>query len=315
MATEQTPDPQKNPTNTAQPKSSTDKEVDNVEHDKPKSTAQENNSQNPKENTSQIRTNKEPRKRKEWNIGDYIAAISVVVNIVLIFFTYTLWKEAVRSGDTAQNAAQSAKESAKEANRANTIAERNFNLAQLSINNSDSISKENLKLANQSLKAQIASIQTTQKQFEAANTPFLQMDVPHMSIFEIGKPIKLDYTINNLSSNPIKITSKRNSIEFGKYEPTIIVPNEYFSETNLNEYIIINHPTTGFFTTTEKVDTYTYDMIKGGGWSLFIYSEIRYKNLVSKKERIYKCKIKFTFNSSGMAYQEFLLNENEDVQE
>ena len=103
------------------------------------------------------------------NVAKWVAIIGLVVNIVLIFFTYKLWKEAINASQTANkaleqasNAANSAKASADEAHIANGISDKNYYLSERSF-------ESGKELSNKSLNAQINSIKETQKEFEAIN--------------------------------------------------------------------------------------------------------------------------------------------------
>jgi hypothetical protein len=118
-------------------------QVNNTANQPPQSTESGSNSSKPQEQT--IKVISFPKDKAAIRIG----IASIVVNAILIFFTYKLWKEAVNASNTASaaltqatNAANSAKSATDEAHIANGISDKNYAWAERSFDSNQSLNKK-----------------------------------------------------------------------------------------------------------------------------------------------------------------------------
>ncbi|HWZ05078.1 MAG TPA: hypothetical protein VNX40_15785 [Mucilaginibacter sp.] len=179
----------------------------------------------------------------------------------------------------------------------------------------DKRSQANIKIQNNALKAQIKSLQETQKEFKTENEGFLQIGNFDTIKFS-NEDLYAQSIIYNLSKSPTKITKV---IFYTRIEPidAIVTRKTYdkiMSEQeafNKNLYIIKESPQKFPFTGSVDFDSYTRYRVIHGLSNIFIYGRFYYKNIVTNTDRIYEFLVELNL-VDGVQYI-FRINENKDA--
>jgi hypothetical protein len=174
----------------------------------------------------------------------------------------------------------------------------------------------NMDISKQSLQTQINSIKESQRQFTRENEAFLQIVGVKFHPLKIGDSIRMEIEIANMKSNPVKIID----FKLGTVYPKIIAPpiknldKEVTVKSAVNMYIIkespIEIPATGY----EPLDAVRYDMMMNKGYNLFLSGYVKYRDLISGKNRFYVFEIKMRprIDVYENGYPLFMYNENKN---
>jgi len=267
-----------------------------------------------------------PNRPEKWVARGTIAL--VLVTAVLAWYTYKLFDEASSSGKLAKEIHQSDSALAEKRFESDTSAlgaqisnaENTYQLQKevykkenISREISDSISKENLKSAQQTLKQQQQILDETKKEFKTINTPYFAAN--HFTVnMIIGKKPTVTFDISNLGIATQKII-RGNAVLFPG-QKIIKAPdktnNRYDSVLNKipfeNRYVAKDNPEhitipTGWVLTQDM-----FDQIQRGDAYLYVYGFLVYVNEETKEERVYKFYIRFYTPSEGGYFM--ITNEN-----
>jgi hypothetical protein len=221
-------------------------------------------------------------KRKKWKIDHTLTVVGIFVNIALLIATYKLWKEAVNAGKSATTAAIASKESAEQAKESNKLAKQ-------SADSSQGMNKQAIDVSKQSLDAQINSIKETQKQFEVANRPVIQINNIKVETFEQGKPTRITFNIANFGKYPAKIFKSQSKIVYS-------IDPDFKDFSYLNDSItkyslyVGGENSTPFFAQEVKneLKKFIYDQVNDGERFIYLIGKFNYLNLVMNQEAIYR---------------------------
>lgn len=277
--------------------------------------------------------------KKKWEISDKINFWGAVVNSIIAFctilaliFAYNsmkiseesllLTKQTIKESDSTSNAnLELTKKSVDAAIRLAQYSESNYQLSKLAIQKSDSNYKKSAHLSEKTFGISEKSFKETVKQFENANTPFLQVHDISISPINIAQDIYISYSLNNLSEIPVKLISYtgKNIVENSTLNNRYVIDNIDFDAIN-NSYVIkgvSNETKVTFFDSNFMKKKELIDYINDKDCYFHIEREIKYKNLITNKIRFYrfKIKIKRVLGSSIFSentYFEFLVNDNTD---
>ena len=179
----------------------------------------------------------------------------------------------------------------------------------------DSIRKEqdfkrdttNIGLSKNSLETQIKSIKETQKQFELANEPFLEIDsiVIHK---KVGQPLSVDFQINNLNNYTAKIVGAGQGIST-KYNPPDLksVKDAITSIGDNSHYITSTRPVHMEFSEAPKIfDKRREEYFNSGKFYIYFGVIIVYENMVTGKKKLYK----FLGRIKSDGSYEYLIDDN-----
>ncbi len=125
--------------------------------------------------------------------------------------------------------------------------------------------------------------QAAKKQFLIGNKPFLEISIPVIkSPPEIGKTMIFTFDIRNFGVYPVQVLDAKFGQVVRKVAPDI---NEVYKDgetSALNKYVAKEMPqyiTVG--TPNPPLSKEHYDAMKTGGYHLFFYGYINYKNLIT----------------------------------
>lgn len=239
--------------------------------------------------------------------------IAIAINATLAWYTAKLYKQATSQSESAQISANAAKDAVAQYRRANDLAREVFD-------SNNHASAQNLSLGERSLQAQIGSVKTTEKDFEIANTPFLQVYCTVDTVRE-GKPMKLKVKLENYGNYPAKIIDYKQTV--GAFPPDSIenfqkIQAVYQGKNDttplLNQYIVKGEPYEGSIG-GDSANTLTKDQMqcieKNKGMIMYYIGYFRYQNLVTKHIRLYKFRLEMEFKTGAKG--EFRVNDNIDI--
>jgi len=246
-------------------------------------------------------------------IKDYgFQIIAIAINATLAWYTARLYKQATSQSESARISANAARDAVAQYRRANDFAKEAFD-----INNQTSA--QNLSLGERSLQTQIGSVKTTEKDFEIANTPFLQVYCTVDTVRE-GKPMRLKVKLENYGNYPAKIIDYKqtagafpqDSIEdFQKIQVYYHGKND--TTPFLNQYIVKGDPYEGSIG-GDSTNTLTKDQmqcVEKNKMIMYYIGYFRYQNLVTKHIRLYKFRLEMEFKTGEKG--EFRVNDNIDI--
>lgn len=206
--------------------------------------------------------NRYKRWRKHWN---KVAAI--LVQAILAFLTYLLYRQAVNQSGSAIQAAKAADSSVR--------ITRNYD--SLSITRQDSILKSN------------------QLEFIAENRPYVQIEVVRAPTFPeiiVKANPTIVYNLRNLGKQPIKIKNGTVWMDYG-----VNLDTNYFRRrkkfiTSENIYLIKEYPDHMTFRSLKALDSTDCKKIKDGKMFIFFYGNLNYLNLLTGSNNSYEFIIK-----------------------
>lgn len=241
------------------------------------------------------------------NNANIISIAGVLVNIVLIFFTYKLLKEATQQSNTAKKSAQAAINAVNEAKVANDLAGQNST-------EQGKIASKTLALTEKSVNGQLGTLSETQRQFEIANKPFLQLDNFSINRLDDNR-ISIDFDMINLGAYPIQVIGNRNLFKFStQSEKTALKEiQDYFnngkdpSKEN-HTFIVRGEPSRETFATDGPLPKESWDVIDKMKTTLYFCEEVTYFDQNNKKHKM-RCAIRINFDNTFKR----LINETIDI--
>lgn len=262
-----------------------------------------------------------PQENKWYRHSEIVAIwAGVFVQIILALFTYLLFlktghansisAEAVRQATIANNISQE--------NQTRSIVQQESSAKTQIIKDSMLKIKDSLTtdLAKKSLGTQINSVQETQKEFVAANQPFLQLIEPSIVTLKVNEILQIDYILTEVTNIPIKVVSQKSSAIIKIDQPTLAEVMSHFSqESELNGYLTKETSMGGRITLPKRLTNIEVSGVTDGNYYVYVCREITYKNLVTGKLRKYlfflKLKpIKSSKIFTNGTFVQFLYNEN-----
>lgn len=230
----------------------------------------------------QYATNEKEKKEPDnfTKYGTWSDRTGVMVNIVLAFFTISLFFITKNALD--------------EAKRANKIAQNNLNLAQRIFNGSDEESKKRFTLDTTALAAQIKSLKIAQSEFQVNNMPFIRIYNVALDPLIVGKPITINAKIINYG-RPAQILKGFCAIETGDSNKSKkATALKYRAPILFNQMISTAADTLPFHTADYKPLTQELfsDFINKKSF-IYVRAEISYVGFATNTSYIYKyfCKI------------------------
>jgi len=209
-----------------------------------------------------------------------------------MIFTGGLYYSATKDSKTASNAATIADSTFK--------ATKRYNDSSLKIQ--ERVFKSNDSNSKKSLKAQIASLKETQKDFGITNEPYLEITKAYIDTFVVGKFVYVNYIINNLGNYPVKIIGSKAYTAVRKTDPFKESSNKQSAFNNLriiNQYVIKENEM-GYSDISPMILTQgNYNAITKYGYFFWFFGNIEYINLITKKKKEYRFSIKMVPNKIG----------------
>jgi hypothetical protein len=171
-----------------------------------------------------------------------------------------------------------------------------YGLAKAVSDSTDSSSARNFRLQSKSIDAQIQSLKETQREFEAINQPFLQIGKISYLLATPEAAMTMIYRINNVTNIPVKIIDFRSAFQMaGNSNPPVKEMREKLSKNvyKLNLYVT-SVSSQDIKTSDRELNQNEMKMVEQPGFLnwLYIYREIRYKNLVTDSIKVYAFFIK-----------------------
>jgi len=194
--------------------------------------------------------------------------------------------------EKATQSADAAKRSADASLIADSIAGKNYILSQIAYENSKLDNKKRFDHDSASLQAQIASLDTAQKQFEVENTPYLELTGFKFLSFSPGKGMKFEYKINNLGRQPVKILTDSMGWGLTKFDVTDLNDSIFFykPKDRVNSYLIRENSLPIIVGDSDNLTQEHYDEIVKEFYFVTIVERIEYINLITGKRRFYRFK-------------------------
>lgn len=313
MSEQQTDNTSNNAENPVIPLTATSEYVDEPANDTPQTEPEANKTNQIEKEPVQVNVN---IPKQDSGSANTIAIIGLVVNAIMLFVTYLLFREANTATNLSNDALKTTQESVAESKRANDIAQSNLELAKKQAASNDTISNYNLELSKQSLGAQIGSIKESQKQFYASHQPYIQIEITYLDELNIGMPMNMEGTFANVTQTPAKMISQRNCTYYSELPYPIDENLKYTNDAFGNMYAIYGLPSTIHYNLEDKVTERTKTFLEGNAY-IILHSEIIYQNLVTGDYRMYKvvAKIKKIYgkNYPNDIFIEFVTNENYNI--
>lgn len=251
-------------------------------------------------------------KIKKWIGSNWFNICSLVVNIVLAYFTYALFLQTKTSTQAAVDAAKEAKRSTDHSIQIDSV---NYVRDTASDRKQDEKDRLTIQLANKSLDAQIGSIKETQRQFELSTKPFLQFIDFKVYYNDSDFRINVEPTIVNQGIQPAKILFYYNTLFFGPDTTVSYIRNNYQGEQKkviIDWYIIKENPRNYRLGWSNRLAPSLYKNIKDGKVFVYLFGEMIFENAITKERRkyIYTIRLQIIY-PIGSSYT-VLENENID---
>jgi hypothetical protein len=268
-------------------------------------------------------------RQKKWEASDTINAVSAAINSIIAICTIVALYFSYQSMTISENSLQLTKQTIKESDSTSKI---NFDLTKRSVeaaiklsqfaDSNYSVTKKGIENSNRnyenSFKISEKSFNETVSQFNKSNTPYIQIEDFNVSNITESNPVFVKYAITNLTNIPVKITKQRSIVIISKTPFTQAdIEKEKYAK-NDNHYLIkgayLDVKTT---ITDNRITKKECDIINHKDFYIFLFKEIVYENLVTKKIRHYKFQVKLKKTNGSDAvvnntFVEFLYNENYD---
>lgn len=152
-------------------------------------------------------------------------------------------------------------------------------------------------VAYRSLKITQGALTVSQKQFESANQPYLQISDIVDSIGPNRPPI-IKYTIDNLVSQPAKIILGRIGVDIMRADTSQHIPLTIYLPVrkienfpNIQQYAIKESPYTDTWTADNFITENEFHLIDSGFYHVFFYGDIVYLGLVATAENRYHFRV------------------------
>lgn len=287
MNEEQATNSDSNPDNPIIPQTAASEYVPEVESDQKYSTAHgkpcDKNEQPPINFKVDVHIPKD--KSSFWSNG--IQIVSVAVNAVMLLFTFWLFTQTKESVEIADNALKDSRYN-DSVNRRNDIAKDSLDSIRYEENRIKD--KLTIDLANRSLGAQIGSLKQTQRQFEAGNTPYLQVsNAKFWDSLKVGRQCHLFYFLNNSGLATAKVIRAKFKLVWEKdiiVDPTSRLDTIPYDSVKQNSYIPYNNPQTTIYNSPYFVTRQMIHNVKEHNWPVQFFGEFQYINVITNEKRI-----------------------------
>lgn len=262
-----------------------------------------------------------PEDKKTQDTSNKIGWVGVGINFILAFFTYLLFLKTGDANRTSSDALEVSRLALADSRMNERLKDSLERIKDSASNYLDSIK---LEITKQSLQAQINSINNSQNQFESINQPFLQVNSISIDTLHVGQKPKINYTVTNISTVPIEIIRQRelSTITNQPPPPYTHVKRNFNRQgiiTKAGGYIIKDFysPFTSYL--ENNLTTNSYKELMEGKYSVLLYKEIDYQNLITGAFKKYIFYVKLTrlpslFNPHA-TFAEFIHNKNIDLRD
>lgn len=237
----------------------------------------------------------------------------VIVTVILAIATFALYWEATRQSGISNKAAQAAITADSLTQIA--ITRDSSRYIQSSLTDSARFERQ-YGLSYKSLRTQIGTITTTQKDFEIENEPYLQVMQPSIETFIVGQPITLTYFFVNLGKYPAKILTLDVGGKANTYPPNVEDSNTFKFDKPfpdfINTFIIkesplsLDHPAVDEIPLTQS----KYQGVISHTYNYYLYGRIQYQNLANHKNKIYSFLVQLDPITKAAHY---LYNDNKET--
>jgi hypothetical protein len=249
---------------------------------------------------------------KDFITADKIAIWSVSVNIVLAFVTFLLFHIASNEAGSATTSANAAIKSvgiADKTYKSDSANNQNIFLLQKNANKSadneskrkSKIDSQTFKLQDSSFKAQIASIQETQTEFELENRPFIAIGNITIDTPTIGKKMYYSALIGNAGKQPAFIIN-------AKYQFLTSTDSLYNRLDNIpngdgikNDYLPNNMTVPVNSSSLNAITEADYKHTKGIQYYLYFRAIIEYRGIEKSKKYSMDCIYRVTIDEKKAA--------------
>ncbi|WP_188934973.1 hypothetical protein [Puia dinghuensis] len=148
-----------------------------------------------------------------------------------------------------------------------------------------------------SLKITQDALLVSQKQFESANQPYLQIASVRDSL-RPNRPPLVNYTIDNLVSQPAKIVMGKIGIEIMQPDSAHLSPWMLYKSQKkienyprIEQYAIKESPYSDTWTADNYITENEFHFIESGVYHVFFYGDILYVSLVTRHELRYHFRV------------------------
>lgn len=225
-------------------------------------------------------------KGKGWSKAEIISLFGILISGSLFFMTLRAFKKTSKAVEISE-------ESLKDSRRKDSIAA----ISSVKRDFLDSIRREQdytrdtiaRRQAQQSLQAQINSIQEAQKEFEIDNMPYLECQNFTFRQFEAGKPPVIECQIINLGNHTAKILSGRLGHYYNTYtldDPFKQLAQYKFMINVYPTYVGRGYPELHHYYANRPISFEDFNKIKMGVFKITFYGEITYISEATEKKRI-----------------------------
>ncbi len=231
-------------------------------------------------------------KRSAAYFANWLTALGITVNVILIFFTIRLYREAVSQSQAATDAANAAIESNRIARETmetnNTFSQRNIAMQEADAKSGDTINKKTIEVAQQSLQAQINSLKETQRQFDTENMPYLECKEFTFLTFEPNKPPKIAFQIINFGKTAAKIIKYKVGFFYSpiiQFKPQGYLATIPFDPIPAGLYVTSQYPAVQIMTANNSITQEAYNQAIAQKTVMIMCGEIDYINEINSKKR------------------------------
>lgn len=249
---------------------------------------------------------------EKWSVG--INALLAAFTLIAIYFTYEANSTAKRANESAERSARFN----------DSISRENLRLAQImfaeqieSSEAKDSIDSINLNISQRGLEAQIKSINDANDRFIRENRPYLQIGAFYFTSFKVGEKIEFKYDVFNLGNQPVIVLDRRVNVNIMTViNRKIYIDRNVFQGSSKEEKImgyIGKEPLMLKFYSDTIMDADTFQGLMEDKLGFYFFGELKYQNLITKKIGRNKfcifVSIKASLNTTS-SNSAFIYNEN-----
>ena len=250
-------------------------------------------------------------------ITAYSTVVLTIATCLLALYTYKLFQDAQQANGRNIEAITAAKKSA-DASVSSAAEQKSYDSSSRISDSIRDIKNQirdslNFKKQEKLFEAQILQLNESRLEFEKTNEPYLQIANPTIKTLTPNQPLYIEYSIENLGNYPVKILDAK-TITAIRIKPIPVKELLDFKHDSsvINSYVIKGTPYKAGIITEKPISQNQIFIINTqnlGEYYVYALGYIKYKNLVTLKEKIYNFEIKIPLTTNP----EFIINENVDV--
>jgi len=175
-------------------------------------------------------------------------------------------------------------------------------------------SRKSVEIAESALAESIRKDSLLKIQFELTNQPFLQISSIELEPVVVNKPIRIHFKLENTTNIPAQLVSHSSSLYIVENDSTAeSQPMDPGRFSEIQAYIFKDSPHHGTFTTNDVVDSTILGEINRGEKTIYFVKEYRYRNLTTKKMRLYIIYSKIPVPDGDISKAAFIVMANNNL--